>query len=79
MSKPEDLEEGIGSPKSALNQSVKSQTQKISIIKAINDARGRLMGKLDEFNTLAIEDDVNEERDPIQDSDIEKRIKLYKN
>ena len=42
-----------------LTASLKSQTQKLSIIK---EAKGRLDKLLDEFNTIAIEDDVNEER-----------------
>jgi hypothetical protein len=42
-----------------LTASLKSQTQKLSIIK---EAKGRLDKLLDEFNNIAIEDDVNEER-----------------
>lgn len=42
-----------------LTASLKSQTQKLSMIK---EAKGRLDRLLDEFNNIAIEDDVNEER-----------------
>jgi hypothetical protein len=42
-----------------LTASLKSQTQKLSIIK---EAKGRIDKLLDEFNNIAIEDDVNEER-----------------
>ena len=46
-------------PNMVLTASLKSQTQKLSIIK---EAKGRLDRLLDEFNNIAIEDDVNEER-----------------
>lgn len=62
----DDLEEKLSSPKSIQSQlqmTLKSQSLNFQMIKGLVSKRSKLDKEADEFNNLAVEDDVNEERD----------------